>query len=202
MSNRLLPIRTERLALRNFRPTDLDSVERYLKLPEVQRYLAWKIRDRVQYREMLDIMCRQTALQRPGDILAVAVTLRDSGELIGQVSLVWADATAGQGEIAFALSPDWRGRGYAAEAVQAIIALGFDDLRLHRVFARTNARNHGSVALLRRLGFRLEAHFREHALYQGEWFDELHFAMLDREWKRGARIRELAIQRAARGNAA
>ena len=37
---------------------------------------------------------------------------------------------------------------------------------------------------------RLEAHYREHALFQGEWDEELHFAILDREWGRSPRVHE------------
>jgi RimJ/RimL family protein N-acetyltransferase len=44
---------------------------------------------------------------------------------------------------------------------------------------------------------RLEAHFRAHALLMGEWHDELHFAMLEREWRRGAMVRELDRHRVA-----
>jgi RimJ/RimL family protein N-acetyltransferase len=38
---------------------------------------------------------------------------------------------------------------------------------------------------------RLEAHYREHALFQGDWDEELHFAILDREWRRGEKVKEL-----------
>ena len=60
-----------------------------------------------------------------------------------------------------------------------------------QVFARVDARNTGSARLLRGLGMRLEAHYREHALFQGEWDEELHFAILDREWQRGAKIADI-----------
>lgn len=199
MPANFLPLRTQRLVLRSFQSTDLDQVERYLMLPEVQRYLAWKIRDRLECKQLLETMCRQVSLQRPGDALAMAMTLRKAREevLIGQVSLLWADATAAQGEIAVALSPEFRGQGYASEAIRAVVDLAFEEFRLHRVYCRTNARNIGAAALMKRLGFRLEAHFREHALYQGEWFDELHFAILDREWDRSSKVKELTVHRVA-----
>jgi RimJ/RimL family protein N-acetyltransferase len=44
---------------------------------------------------------------------------------------------------------------------------------------------------------RLEAHYREHALFQGEWDEELHFAILDREWTRGGKVHELLKHRVA-----
>ncbi|UXN72481.1 GNAT family N-acetyltransferase [Devosia sp. A8/3-2] len=42
---------------------------------------------------------------------------------------------------------------------------------------------------MQNMGMRLEAHYREHALFRGEWDEELHFAMLDREWNRPSKVR-------------
>jgi RimJ/RimL family protein N-acetyltransferase len=113
------------------------------------------------------------------------------------VSLRWTDATAAQAEIRFVLSPEFRRQGFAHEAASAMLTFGFDRFRLHRIFARTAGSNHGSAAMLRSLGMRLEAHYREHALFQGEWDEELHFAILDREWQRGSKVKELSRHKVA-----
>ena len=81
--------------------------------------------------------------------------------------------------------------------MKAIVDLAFEHFRLHRVFARTAGQNEASASLLRSLGMRLEAHYREHALFQGEWDEELHFAVLDREWQRGAKVREITRHKVA-----
>ncbi|MDB5539364.1 MAG: N-acetyltransferase [Devosia sp.] len=185
------PIETARLALRNFQKSDLDAVMAYHALPEVQRYLDWKARDRVEVKAALDAMCAQQRLHRPGDVITLAVVKKSDGLLVGQVSLKWTDATAGQAELRFILSPTQRQQGYARESVRAALDLGFNEFGLHRIFARCSARNEASAKLLKELGMRLEAHFREHALFQGEWDEELHFAILDREWLRGSKVKEL-----------
>ena len=82
-------------------------------------------------------------------------------------------------------------QGFTSEALRAAFDIGFDELGFHRVFARCGAKNHGSARLMKALGMRLEAHYREHALFQGEWDEELHFAILDREWRRGSQVEEL-----------
>jgi RimJ/RimL family protein N-acetyltransferase len=185
------PIETERLILRNFQKSDLDAVMAYHALPEVQRYLDWKARDRVEVKAALDAMCAQHRLQRPGDVIMLAVVRKTDDLLIGQVSLRWTDATAGQAELRFILSPALRRQGYAREAARAMLDLGFNEFGLHRIYARCSGRNQPSAKLLKNLGMRLEAHFREHALFQGEWDEELHFAILDREWVRGSKVKEL-----------
>lgn len=184
-------IKTDRLILRPFEKTDLDGVEAYFSLSDVQRYLDWKARDRREARAALEAMRRQTRLTRPGDSLALACVRKADGRVIGHVALRWTDATAAQAEISFALAPAFRRKGYATEAVRAVVGLGFEEMRFHRIFARTAAANEGAARLLRDIGMRLEAHYREHALFQGEWDEELHFAVLDREWRRGAKVQEI-----------
>lgn len=186
-----LPIETERLSLRYFEKTDLDAVMAYHALPEVQRYLDWKARDKVECKAALDGMCAQRRLNRPGDTLTLAVERQADDVLVGQVSLRWTDATAAQAEVRFVFNPTYRRQGYASEAVKASFDLGFDHYDLHRIFARCGAKNQASARLMKALGMRLEAHYREHALFQGEWDEELHFAILDREWRRGSKIKEI-----------
>lgn len=190
-------LRTPRLVLRHFRRSDLNAVERYLMLPEVQRSLDCTFRSREDCAALLDSMCRQVAMRRPGDVVVLAVTRPKEDRVIGQVTLRWVDATAAQAELTFALAPEAQGRGYAQEAVRAMLDLGFGKFNMHRIFARCSGRNHPSIRLMERLGFRLEAHFREHAVFRGEWDEELHFAMLDREWAHGEVVRELNVHRVA-----
>lgn len=186
-----LPIDTDRLVLRNFERSDLDGVEAYYSLPEVQRYLDWKARDRGEVKEGLEAMSTQRRLNRPGDTLSLAVVRKSDDVLVGQVSLRWTDATAGQAELRFVFNPLYRQQGYATEAVRSVLDMGFDHFGFHRVFARCGADNQRSARLLKAIGMRLEAHYREHALFQGDWDEELHFAILDREWRRGEKVKEL-----------
>ncbi|MBN9316079.1 MAG: GNAT family N-acetyltransferase [Devosia sp.] len=185
------PIETKRLVLRPFLKSDLEAVMQYHALPEVQRYLDWKARDRVEVKSALEAMVQQHRFQRPGDAVILALVRRADNALIGQASLRWVDATAGQAELRFIVGPAQRRQGYAREAVREMLDLGFEQLGLHRVFARCSARNQASANLLRSVGMRLEAHYREHALFQGEWDEELHFAILDREWLRGSKVKEI-----------
>ena len=134
------------------------------------------------------------AIDRHGEPLpeaTLAACRAADGILLGHVSLRWVDATAGQGEIRFVFNPAYRSKGYATEAVRRMVDLAFEHFRIHRIFARCDARNTRSAKLMTRLGMRLEAHYREHALFQGEWDEELHFAILDREWQRSNKVHEL-----------
>ena len=78
--------------------------------------------------------------------------------------------------------PDHQGLGYATEATNALLDLGFGPADMHRIFARCDARNDPSWRLMERLGMRREAHFREHGLFKGLWDEEFYYAILRDEW--------------------
>lgn len=176
------PIVTERLLLRPFGPADLDALHAIQSRSDVTRFLYWEARSREEVQAELDVRARRTGLEVEGDRLVLALELRDSDELIGDVNLQWLSSEHRQGEIGFVLHPDHHGRGYAAEAALVLLALGFDELGLHRIIGRCDGRNDASARLLEKLGMRQEAHLRENEIVKGEWTDELVYAMLDREW--------------------
>lgn len=183
-----LPIETERLVLRRFERADVDAVAAYHTLPSAQRYAVRTSRYASDVAEVVAQMRDQVSLQRPGDTLALAVVRRGDRQLIGQVLLHWSDATSGQGEVRFLIHPAFAGQGYMTEALTAIFDLAFEQFRIHRLMVRCDGRSHHSIKLMQKLGMRLEAHYREHALFQGEWDEELHFAILDREWRPNAKV--------------
>ena len=86
-------------------------------------------------------------------------------------------------EVGYIFAPAAGGRGYATEAVRALVGLAFDSLGARRVIARVDDRNTASSALLTRLGFRLEAHLIENEWLKGELTSEFDYALLAREWR-------------------
>jgi RimJ/RimL family protein N-acetyltransferase len=176
------PVLTERLDLRPFARADFEALLGIQSRADVARYLFWDPRTAAEVREALDAKIRSTAIVAEGDNLSLAAVLRDSGELIGDCSLRWLSAEHRQGEIGFVFHPDHHGRGYATEAAEALLALAFDDLGLHRVVGRLEARNEASARVLERLGMRREAHLVENEHVKGEWQSEVIYALLQREW--------------------
>ncbi|WP_193335364.1 GNAT family N-acetyltransferase [Devosia beringensis] len=190
-SSRSLPIETDRLVLRCFERRDLEALSDYHVLPAVQRYAFTRTRDRDQVAEALKVMAGHVSLQRAGDTLTLAMIRKSDQQLLGHVSLHWTDSTASQGEVRFIINPVHAGFGFAREALSALFDLAFGHFHIHRLMVRSDGRNHHSIKLMQGLGMRLEAHYREHALFQGEWDEELHFAILDREWQQSSKVREL-----------
>lgn len=87
-----------------------------------------------------------------------------------------------QGELGFTFNPDFGGRGFATEAVNAALGYAFNTMGLHRIFAGVDTRNEKSWKLMERIGMRREAHF-VHANFDGSiWIDDYTYAMLEDEW--------------------
>jgi RimJ/RimL family protein N-acetyltransferase len=177
-----IELKTERLLLRPFRPEDLGRLAAIQASPEVARFLYWEPRSREETAQALDRYMAETRLEADDDAVTLAVERPEDSLVLGTVTIWLRSAEHRQVEVGYVFHPDSGGRGYATEATRALIDFAFTELGAHRVFARTDARNTPSAALLTRLGMRQEAHFREAEVFKGAWGDELVFAILDREW--------------------
>jgi RimJ/RimL family protein N-acetyltransferase len=177
------PVATERLDLRPHRMADLDDLQRYHSDPDVVRYIPWPVRTLDETRAALESRTHQGVVFESGQWLVLAMQVRDTGRVIGEVLLKYDSETDARGELGYAMAADVAGRGYATEAARAMLALAFDDFGLHRVIARLDARNEASARLLRRLGMRQEALFVQDEWFKEEWTDTLVFAMLADEWR-------------------
>jgi RimJ/RimL family protein N-acetyltransferase len=104
---------------------------------------------------------------------------------VGDVVLELVSEEHRTGEIGYIVHPDHHGHGYATEAGRAVLRVAFEDLRLHRVTGRLDARNVASARVLEKLGMRREALLVENELVKGEWQSELVYAILDRQWPAG-----------------
>lgn len=176
------PIDTDRLRLRPFAVDDFDALYAFHARPDVVRYLYWTQRSREEFQEVLERKMASSMIEREGDSINVAVVLRETNTVIGDVNLNWVSAEHGTGEIGFIFDPGHHGHGYAGEAARAMLRLGFTELGLHRIIGRCDGRNEASARVMDKLGMRREAHFVENELVKGEWTDEVVYAMLEREW--------------------
>jgi RimJ/RimL family protein N-acetyltransferase len=181
-----LPIRTERLELRLFRPEDFTDSYAYHSRPDVVRYLYQEPRTVDEYRAVLAGKIARRSFSAEGDRLSLAVVPDGVGHVVGDVMLMWTSLEHRQGEIGFVFHPDQHGRGYAGEASAALLDIGFNGLGLHRISGRLDARNTASARVLEKLGMRREAHLVQNEFVKGEWTDECIYAILRDEWSAAA----------------
>ena len=120
------PVRTERLTLRAATTDDVEATWAYRRLDVVAEWLTSLPTDIDDYRKTFN---------EPGR-LGDAVIAEHDGQLVGDFMLraedAWAQADVAeqakdkQVELGWVLDPAYTGRGYATEAVRALIAVCFE----------------------------------------------------------------------------
>jgi len=177
------PIHTERLILRPIAPSDAAAMHVYKSDPDAVRYVPYEPLERADIEQRIATIWSTTQFTQEGDAVSLAVEERATGALVGDVVLFWRSETNRSGEVGYIFDPRAAGRGYATETVEALLALGFDGLGLHRIAARIDERNTASAKVVERLGFRREARLVESEWFKGEWSTLLVYALLEDEWR-------------------
>lgn len=147
---------TERLILRPYTEDDIDTAyELFETHPDVYSFDPGAARTRDQRAASV----RRHAAQNEDDGEGtLAVTLSDSGRMIGQVGLQlyvlpWKPYATAEVELYYKLGRLFWGHGYAEEACRALVRFAFEKMNLLRLVTITHPDNLRSVRLLQRLGF-------------------------------------------------
>ncbi|SEM24690.1 Protein N-acetyltransferase, RimJ/RimL family [Luteibacter sp. UNCMF331Sha3.1] len=174
---------TARLHLDRLAGSDAPSLFAYRGDEAVARFQGWKP---ATIDEVEAFIARQTAqpFAVSGSWFQLAIREKAGGELLGDLGVHFPPTRDDAIEFGVSLRPDRQGRGYAREAMGAMLDQAFGPWGYRRAVGSVDPRNVASIALLRSLGFRQEAHHVEAYLFRGEWVDDVIFAMLAREWPR------------------
>ena len=177
-----MKLETERLILRDFVKDDWQRVLEYQSDPLYLRYYEWTGRTPEAVQEFVGWFLDHQK-QTPRIKFQLAVTLKSTGQLIGNCGIRMDTADAFQADLGYELDPKHWNHGYATEAAHAIVDFGFRDFPLRRVWSWCVADNTGSAHVLEKLGMRQEGRLRENEFYKGRWWDTLMYAILADEWE-------------------
>lgn len=114
--------------------------------------------------------------------LWLAITLRSDGRQIGGIGLT-VEEQHQHAELGYWLAIASWGKGYTTEAAREMLRYGFEDLKLHRIFASHFKHNPASGNVLKKLGMRYEGCQREHLRKWEQFIDSELYGILRREWK-------------------
>jgi [ribosomal protein S5]-alanine N-acetyltransferase len=178
------PILSARLELRLARRSDAPDLDRLFHDPEVNRYLPSA--RRAESGEQYVALARRNL--RGGTGYRFVARDRATRQFVASVSLFDVHPEDRWAELGYALPRARWGRGYATEAVTALLEWGFATLGLHRVGAWVVEPNRASIAVLRRLGFRSEGRAREAAARPDGYDNLLHFGLLEPEFRRRGKV--------------
>jgi RimJ/RimL family protein N-acetyltransferase len=173
-------IATPRLVLRRFRGSDAETLAAYRSEPAVARYQSWTAPVTIEAARAIVASLAAGEPGRPGWFQYALERTEDKAH-IGDVGVDLHNSRM-RAEIGFTLAGAYQGRGYAGEAVRAVLDHLFRVQGLHKVTAECDARNTASARLLQRVGFTREGLLRSHTWIKNEWTDDLIFGLLAAEW--------------------
>ena len=172
-------IETARLFLRPFAEGDYDDLYEFLSQRREDAFEA--------YPDITYENGREHLAYRLGSSDFFALELKETGKVIGNVYFGARDFDAR--EVGYIVNKNYQRRGYAAEALQALLRHGFET-GLHRAYAECDPRNDCSWRLLEKLGFRREALLRQNIWFRKDnqgnpiWQDTYVYAMLAEDFKK------------------
>lgn len=154
-------ITTERLILRRFEYSDIDSMLRNWIADEQTQWdygePYYPTADAV--RKLFDT--KYIISYSRNDYYRWAVIEKESGECIGQIAYFTVDSDNQHGEIEYVIGPEFQGRGYATEMTKAVIKFGFEEVNFHRIEIDCRTQNEASRRVIEKCGLTYEGTFRD-----------------------------------------
>jgi ribosomal-protein-alanine N-acetyltransferase len=181
-------LETARLRLLLPEPADASRVVRYYE--ENREHLApWEpLRADEYYTEafwLVEIAKVRDDFLNDRSFRLVLVDKSDpAGSILGQCSLNNIVRGSFQAcHLGYSLHHQAEGKGLMFEALTALIAHAFNEMRLHRIMANYMPHNERSAHVLQRLGFVNEGYARDYLFLAGKWQDHVLTSLINPSWR-------------------
>lgn len=152
-------IHTDRLVLRKFTLSDVDAVyQNWTSDKKVAQYVNWETHKNVE--ETKGVVQHWVDEYEKGSYNWV-VALADTGELIGSISVIRMSGKHRNCEIGYCYGSRYWNKGYATEALKAVVDYMLDACEMHIVEAKHNSLNPASGRVMEKAGMEKEAVLKE-----------------------------------------
>ncbi len=107
------------------------------------------------------------------------------GQTIGHISLGGISRKNRSGRISRVLIGHQasKGKGYCRQMIEAVSAIGFDDLKLHRISLGVYNNNTSAIRCYQSAGYSIEGVNRDILWFNNEWLSLVEMSMLEHEWQ-------------------
>ena len=168
--NRFPVLESERLICRSFNQSDAETLFKLRSDRDVLKYMDADAHKSISDSDrMIESILKAF---EEGSGINWVIDLKETNTMIGYIGFWRLMKENVRAEIGYALEPQFWGKGYMSEAIKIVLDFGFKQLRLHSVEANINPENERSEKLLEKMGFRMEAHFRENYYFNGRFLEE------------------------------
>ncbi len=175
---------SNRLVLRLIESSDLKVIHDLHSRPESDVYNTLGIPEDLGETESIItpwILLHQTS---PCPQYTFAIEQASDQGFVGLMALKVGKKKYQRGEVWYKLFAEYWGKGYATEALNRVLQMGFDDLGLHRIEAGCAVANVGSIRVLEKVGMKREGRKRQILPLSSGWSDNYEYAILESD-KRG-----------------
>jgi hypothetical protein len=175
-------IRGERTGLRAIEKEDLPFLLEWRNRPEYRKYFR-------EYRELSYShqlkWYEQVVLNDPKTVMFAIVKL-DDGTLIGACGLCYINWIHRNADFSIYIGADhlYIENDYAPDASKLLLAYGFDELGLHRIWSEIYDFDERKKQLFESLGFSLDGRHRQTYWWDGRWHDSLFYSLIKGEHRR------------------
>lgn len=169
-------LETERLILRQLAATDAQDSFLFLSDEETMRYYDPAPMTQIEQAEKSIERHRRRFAQH--EALRWGIILKGENRVIGNCGYSW-DVDNRNAALSYILSKHYWNKGIMTEALTAIIQFGFEHIHLHRIEAQVAYPNLASARLLEKLGFQEEGRLRDRQYANGQFVDEIMFALIN-----------------------
>lgn len=173
-------VTTERLLLRPMQLNDAPSLFEFWSDPIVTKHMNIETFTDVEQAEQIILHLQRLFTENKA--IRWSIVLKDTSKVIGSCGFNYFDYENERTEIGYDLGYPFWGKGYAPEALRAIICYAFDRLGLNRVEAKVEPKNLNSIKVLKKLRFAEEGILRQYEKSKGNFVDLIMFSVLREDW--------------------
>lgn len=178
-------LETGRLILRPYVPEDAgDMFENWASDPEVTKFLTWPTHTGADVSKM--VVEDWISHYAENDFCNWAIEWKETGRVIGNISVVKSDEATGSAEVGYALGRAFWGRGIMPEALREVIRYLFEDAGADRVAACHDVNNPKSGRVMDKAGMTREGVLRRSAKNNQGICDAAWHSILRSEWEEAA----------------
>jgi RimJ/RimL family protein N-acetyltransferase len=181
----------KQVTLRELRLSDAQSLFALLTAQEVSRFISPPPSTVEGFERFIAWTHRQRAA---GTYACFAVTVKGYDTAIGIFQVRETEPGFGTAEWGFAIGSAFWGTGAFSEGAELVLEFAFETIGVHRLEARAAVRNGRGNGALQKLGAVQEGVLRKSFLKNGEYLDQVLYALVEDDWRASREARRPALQ--------
>lgn len=174
-------LKTLQLNLRRIRREDAARFFAFAGSETVTRYMFWKPHKDIE--ESAASIEKTLSRYESGNCWRWGIALKKTDDLVGIIDLLGINETDGSCTFAYMITEKFWGRGFATEALSAVLGFAFERLELETVWGEHFAPNGASGAVMRKAGMRYNGTVQGKYEKNGEIFDAPQYCITKNDWK-------------------